>query len=130
MNSPSEDAGDHNLGGNQDATIIHANRNQATYSYELTAEEARIPADQLVAVGPEFERKIRGRQEWVRTALAVGAFASLVAVLGFLMASVYKGITVDNIEKIATVVVTPLTGIVGTIIGIYFAERRSGRPRE
>ena len=46
------------------------------------------------------------------------------------MGAVYNQITVDNIEKIATVVVTPLTGIVGTIIGFYFAERRSGGTRE
>lgn len=114
----------------QDATVLGGDRNQRIYSYDLTGEEPRVPADRLVEVGQEFEQKIRGRQEWVRTSLAVGAFASLVAVLGFLMASVYKGITVDNIEKIATVVVTPLTGIVGTIIGFYFAERRSGSPRE
>lgn len=114
----------------EDATVLSGDRNQAIYSYDLSDEKPRVPADQLVEVGQEFERKIRGRQEWVRTALAVGAFASLVAVLGFLMASVYNRITVDNIEKIATVIVTPLTGIVGTIIGFYFAERRSGGPRE
>jgi hypothetical protein len=47
------------------------------------------------------------RQEWVRTALAVGAFASLVAILVFLLVSVPGELTADNIEQIATVVVTP-----------------------
>lgn len=103
---------------------------QTIYSFDLSGEKAHIPEDRLVEVGKEFENKIWGRQEWVRTALAVGAFLSLVAVLGFLMGAVYKQITVDNIEKIATVVVTPLTGIVGTIIGFYFAERRIGGTRE
>jgi hypothetical protein len=58
--------------------------------------------------------------------LAVGAFTSLVGVLAFIMGSVYTEITPENMEKVATVVVTPLTGIVGTIIGFYFAERRMG----
>jgi hypothetical protein len=62
----------------------------------------------------------------VRTALAVGAFVSLVAVLLSLVLAVYSDITVDNVEKMGSVIVTPLTGIVGTIIGFYFAERRSG----
>jgi hypothetical protein len=102
----------------------------AAYTYDLTTKERpRIPEGQLVAVAP-FEQTILGRQEWVRTALAVGAFSSLVAVLAFLLGSVYKEVTIDNIEKVATVVVTPLTGIVGTIIGFYFAERRSGGTRE
>jgi hypothetical protein len=35
-------------------------------------------------------------------------------------------LTVDNLEKVGFVVVTPLTGIVGTIVGFYFAERREG----
>jgi hypothetical protein len=127
---PQRSAVGQNVGGTQ-GTVISGDIGQTIYSYDLTAEKARIPADQLVEVGQEeFERKIRGRQEWVRTALAVGAFLSLVAVLGFLLGSVYNAVTVDNIEKIATVVVTPLTGIVGTIIGFYFAERRSGGTRE
>lgn len=106
------------------------NSGPTVYTYDLSAETPRLPANQLVKFGPEFERKIRGRQEWVRTALAVGAFSSLVAVLGFLLGAVYKEVTVDNIEKIATVVVTPLTGIVGTIIGFYFAERRQGNAQD
>jgi hypothetical protein len=108
----------------------HGDSGPTVYTYDLSAETPRLPANQLVKFGPEFERRIRGRQEWVRTALAVGAFSSLVAVLGFLLGSVYKEITVDNIEKIATVVVTPLTGIVGTIIGFYFAERRAGNTQD
>jgi uncharacterized membrane protein YoaK (UPF0700 family) len=93
---------------------------------DLSADKTRIPTGQLKALGPEFQQKILGRQEWVRTALAVGAFASLVAILGFLLGAVYSQVTVNNIDKIGTVIVTPLTGIVGTIIGFYFAERRSG----
>lgn len=72
-----------------------------------------------------FRQRMLTRQEWVRTALAVGAFLSLVAILISLLASVFSELTAENIEKVATVVVTPLTGIVGTIIGFYFAERRS-----
>lgn len=106
------------VGGEQPVT------GERTYTYNLSDEAPRIPAGRLVAVGEEFERKIRGRQEWVRTALAVGAFLSLVVVLVLLLGAVYGQITADNVEKIATVVVTPLTGIVGTIIGFYFAERR------
>jgi hypothetical protein len=71
-----------------------------------------------------FERAIRGRQEWVRTSLAVGAFLSLVVILLVLLLSVSKNISVNDIEKVSAVVVTPLTGIVGTIIGFYFAEKR------
>lgn len=114
------------VGGNGGDVIDNA-ASPADYTYDLTATEGppRTPEDQLVAVAP-FEQTILGRQEWVRTALAVGAFVSLVGVLAFLLGSVYGEITVDNIEKVATVVVTPLTGIVGTIIGFYFAERRSG----
>ena len=105
--------------------VVESAPSPADYTYDLTAtERPRIPEDQLVAIAP-FEQTILGRQEWVRTALAVGAFSSLVGVLAFLLGSVYGKITVDNIEKVATVVVTPLTGIVGTIIGFYFAERRS-----
>jgi hypothetical protein len=75
-----------------------------------------------------FQRQISSRQEWVRTWLASGAFFALVVVLVLLLLAVYRGITVDNMEKVATTVVTPLTGIVGTIIGFYFAERRGGTP--
>ncbi len=124
---------DRNLSGAQGATVLSREEDQPIPDVDLTTtEEPVIPASDFATVGiqEEFELRIRGRQEWVRTALAVGAFLSLVAVLVFLMASVYKGITVDNIEKIATVVVTPLTGIVGTIIGFYFAERSSGGTRE
>jgi len=128
--SPRESGDSRKISGGTGAIVAQGDSAQTIYSYDLTGEKARIPEDELVAVGQEFERKIRGRQEWVRTALAVGAFLSLVAFLGFLMGSVYSKITVDNIEKIATVVVTPLTGIVGTIIGFYFAERRSGGTRE
>ena len=120
---------DENLSGAQGATVPRRDENQPIPDVDLTADEPRIPTNQLATVG-EFQRRILSTQERVRTSLAVGAFASLVAVLVFLIASVYNKITVDNIEKIATVVVTPLTGIVGTIIGFYFAERRSGGTRE
>jgi hypothetical protein len=101
----------------------------ATYKYDVSqVEKPQVPTVDLVSVGEaeEFERQIRGRQEWVRTALAVGAFLSLVLILALLLVAVYSDVTTANIEQVATVVVTPLTGIVGTIIGFYFAERRGG----
>ncbi|HET6685593.1 MAG TPA: hypothetical protein VFH02_03595 [Jiangellaceae bacterium] len=101
----------------------------ATYKYDVSqVETPQVPTVDLVSVGEaeEFERQIRGRQEWVRTALAVGAFLSLVLILALLLVAVYSDVTTANIEQVATVVVTPLTGIVGTIIGFYFAERRGG----
>lgn len=103
----------------------------ATYKFDVSqVEKPQVPTVDLVSVGEaeEFERQIRGRQEWVRTALAVGAFLSLVLILALLLVAVYSDVTTANIEQVATVVVTPLTGIVGTIIGFYFAERRSGGP--
>jgi hypothetical protein len=99
------------------------------YTYDVSeAERPEVPTVELVHVrtAEEFERKIRGRQEWVRTALAVGAFLSLVTVLVALLVAIYGDVSPDNIEKVSAVVVTPLTGIVGTIIGFYFAERRGG----
>ena len=108
---------------------VAGNVQSVGYTLDLSKiEPAPLPFSELVNVreAEEFERKIRGRQEWVRTALAVGAFLSLVLILALLLVAVYGDITADNIEQIATVVVTPLTGIVGTIIGFYFAERRNG----
>lgn len=101
----------------------------ATYKYDVSqVEKPQVPTESLVSIGEaeKFERQIRGRQEWVRTALAVGAFLSLVLILALLLVAVYSDVTTANIEQVATVVVTPLTGIVGTIIGFYFAERRGG----
>ena len=101
---------------------------QGPVSVDLSTIEQTAPpptAESEVAVVPlTFRQRILTRQETVRTALAVGAFSSLVAILAILLISVAGEITADNIEQIATVVVTPLTGIVGTIIGFYFAERR------
>jgi len=114
-NAPGAAAGDGNDG----------EKNDTVYDYDLSTEQTREPAE-LLTVGQEFERKIRSRQEVVRTVLAVGAFASLVMVLLVLVAAAFGEITVDNVEKMSSVIVTPLTGIVGTIIGFYFAERRSG----
>jgi hypothetical protein len=95
------------------------------YTLDLSQEETpRAAEGELVDVRDAFERKIRGRQEWVRTALAVGAFLSLVLILALMLLAVFPDLTSENIEQVATVVVTPLTGIVGTIIGFYFAERR------
>ncbi|HEX9429736.1 MAG TPA: hypothetical protein VF944_05110 [Candidatus Bathyarchaeia archaeon] len=97
---------------------------------DFTEDKPKLPLDEEPAIVGErdrdFRRKISSRQEWVRTGLALGAFLALVGVLTFLVASVYGEITVDNIEKVATVIVTPLTAIVGTIVGFYFAERRDG----
>jgi hypothetical protein len=96
----------------------------------LDLTSAEIPSmsvgAELITVTPaeQFERQIRGRQEWVRTALAVGAFLSLVAVLIIFLFSVASELSPENLETVAVVVVTPLTGIVGTIVGFYFAERR------
>jgi hypothetical protein len=98
-----------------------------TYTYDLAAkEEPSLPTEKLVSIDRKFQQRILGRQEWVRTVLAAGAFLSLVGVLAFLLGAVYSDVSPDNIEQIATVVVTPLTGIVGTIIGFYFAERKLG----
>ncbi|MEU4220527.1 hypothetical protein [Actinoplanes sp. NPDC026623] len=99
------------------------------FSVDLTKVENAPPAgtdeDSRIKIATaEFQRQLAGRQEWVRTALAVGAFLSLVGILVVLLIAVLDGLTVDNVEKVATVVVTPLTGIVGTIIGFYFAEKR------
>ncbi len=99
------------------------------YTLDLSKlDQAPEDSSELVNLreSAEFERKIRGRQEWVRTSLAVGAFLSLVLILGLLLGAVFTEISAENIEQVATVVVTPLTGIVGTIIGFYFAERRNG----
>ena len=95
---------------------------------DLSTYEAPPPPVDVVKSdeAEAFERQIRGRQEWVRTALAVGAFMSLVVILLVLLIAAIGEITSDNIDKISTVVVTPLTGIVGTIIGFYFAEKRGG----
>ncbi len=101
----------------------------APFPVDLSAYEAPPrPAEGFVRINEAeaFERRIRGRQEWVRTALAVGAFLSLVAILLVLLFSVIHKITTENIEKVSAVVITPLTGIVGTIIGFYFAEKRGG----
>jgi hypothetical protein len=98
---------------------------------DLTGEESKLPEDQpSVSVGgPDraFQRRISSRQEWVRTALAIGAFLTLVVILVLILLADYGGITVENLDKVATAIVTPLTGIVGTIIGFYFAERRGGQ---
>lgn len=98
---------------------------------DLTGEKPKLSEDQAPAtVGEpdrEFQRKISSRQEWVRTALAMGAFLALVGVLVLILLADYNGITVANLEKVATAVVTPLTGIVGTIVGFYFAERQANR---
>ena len=95
---------------------------------DLSSYEVTPPSVEFVQVNEAavFERRIRGRQEWVRTALAVGAFLSLVAILVVMLLAVIDDATTENIDKISTVVVTPLTGIVGTIIGFYFAEKRGG----
>jgi len=111
--------------GDAGGALARSPQSGTIYTYDLSSEKAREPGE-LVEVGEEFERKIRSRQEWVRTSLAVGAFASLVVVLLSLVFAVFPEITVNNLEKLGTVIVTPLTGIVGTIIGFYFAERRSG----
>jgi uncharacterized membrane protein len=93
-------------------------------------EQPRASAADLVRVSDAaeaFERAIRGRQEWVRTALAVGAFLSLVVILLVILFSILPKMKVDDIEKVSAVLVTPLTGIVGTIIGFYFAEKRGAK---
>jgi hypothetical protein len=98
---------------------------------DLTGEESKLPEGQPPASVGEpdraFQHKISSRQEWVRTALAMGAFLTLVVILVLILLADYEGITVGNIEKVATAIVTPLTGIVGTIVGFYFAERRGGQ---
>jgi hypothetical protein len=98
---------------------------------DLTDEEATLPEDRALAATGDpdevFQRTISSRQEWVRTALAVGAFLALVGIMVLLILADYAGITVENIEKVAAATVTPLTGIVGTIVGFYFAERRGGQ---
>jgi hypothetical protein len=98
---------------------------------DFTDEEPRLPEDQALAAAGDpdeaFQRTISSRQEWVRTALAMGAFLALVGIMVLLILADYTGITVENIETVAAATVTPLTGIVGTIIGFYFAERRGGQ---
>lgn len=82
-----------------------------------TAVETR-PEDDLAL-------RIQNRQDWVHTALALGGFISLVAVLLILLISViFNKLDINNLEKASVAIVTPLTGIVGTIVGFYFAERR------
>ena len=98
---------------------------------DLTDEEATLPEDTALATAGDpdqaFQRTLSSRQDWVRTALAMGAFLALVGIMVLLILADYAGITVENGEKVATVTVTPLTGIVGTIVGFYFAERRGGQ---
>jgi len=99
---------------------------------DLSEEELpRASATDLVQVSEtpaeKFQREILGRQEWVRTALAVGAFLSLVAILLVILISILPNMTIDDIEKVSAVLITPLTGIVGTIIGFYFAEKRGAK---
>lgn len=96
---------------------------------DLTVVEADAPppgVDIRVIEADRFKRQILARQEFVRTALAVGAFLSLVVILLVILVSVFASVTAENMEKVAVVVVTPLTGIVGTIVGFYFAEKKDG----
>jgi hypothetical protein len=98
---------------------------------DLTNEAPKLSTTTALADvgGPaeEFQRKIASTQETVRTWLAIGAFLALVAMLSALLISVFAEVAIGNIEKVATVVITPMTGIVGTIVGFYFAERKSGK---
>jgi hypothetical protein len=113
----------------QDSGETSSSEEAAPFPVDLSSyEEPPRPDEAFLSVieAERFERSLRGRQEWVRTALAVGAFLSLVSILLVLLIAVIGHISAENIEKVSAVVVTPLTGIVGTIVGFYFAEKRLG----
>jgi hypothetical protein len=88
--------------------------------------DSATKSEVIAATRPEDELSLRiqNRQDWVRTTLALGGFTSLVIVLLLLLVSVtINQLDVEKLDKVGIAIVTPLTGIVGAIVGFYFAER-------
>ncbi|MFM7690092.1 MAG: hypothetical protein ACKPAC_11645 [Alphaproteobacteria bacterium] len=61
--------------------------------------------------------KVRG---WIASALII-LLIGLISLL--FVAILFRMVRVDDLDKIVATVLTPIMGIVGTVIGFYFGEK-------
>jgi hypothetical protein len=76
---------------------------------------------------PKSSRDLAKQREGVRSGVAW----ALVAILGFVILQLMVGVTwgtipIDKIEKVSAVVLTPVVGLVGTVLGFYFGKESVG----
>lgn len=63
-------------------------------------------------------------QEFMRSAVAYGVLLLFACVYLIILLSIQDELTIESLDKVTSMLVTPLVGIVGTVVGFYFAERR------
>ena len=95
----------------------------ANLDEENPAEESKLDARPKVL--PYDPAKAR---EWVRGAIALGLTAVFILLMLFLIAMVATGyLETDRLEKIAAVLLSPLVGLLGAVLGFYYGEHARGR---
>ena len=65
-------------------------------------------------------------RERVRGLIAAAMTALFVAVIGVLLADALLGRDLDYIAKLAALILTPVAGLLGAVVGFYYGEQ-SGR---
>ncbi|WP_135256326.1 hypothetical protein [Thermus caldilimi] len=95
------------------------------------AEEIRLPGVPESDLGPPPTRPFDPRvpQEWTRVALA---FILVLALVGITLALLIKGWplvhTLDDLLKLSGIVLSPLVGIFGAVLGFYFGIQSRQSP--
>lgn len=89
--------------------------NEAATS-ELAAPLRREPYD------PSRDR------ERVRGTIAKWLILLLVAIIAALLGGVFAGrLTVDELERVAAVIISPVVGLLGAVLGFYYGEQSRNR---
>ena len=84
----------------------------------LDLSEEEEPGTIAAPYDPAQDReKVRG---WIASALII----LLIGLISILFLAILLGmVKVDDLDKIVATVLTPIMGIVGTVIGFYFGEK-------
>ena len=63
-------------------------------------------------------------REKIRGSIAIALILLLIGLISLLFVAILVGVVkIDNLDKIVATVLTPIMGIVGTVIGFYFGEK-------
>lgn len=87
---------------------------------DLTGEMPGGPAPSIeaTAYSPDQDR------ERVRGAIAIALISLLIGLIALLFISVLaKVVLVADLDKIAATILTPIMGIVGTVLGFYYGAK-------
>lgn len=72
---------------------------------------------------PEILYGTDKHREWTRTAIAALLVVLLLAVELIVLFSILGSVTIENLETVATTLLTPIIGLVGTVVGFYFGQQ-------